>query len=69
MADIFDSSFKKITFVESEADLIFEKNTDAFKVNDDYVKVDTEEKNVINNGVAARHKLGFIEVNIFYLSD
>ena len=30
--DIFDSSFEKVTFVESEADSIFEKNfTDTFQ--------------------------------------
>ena len=54
MANIFDSSFKKVKFVESETDSIFEKKiTDAFKVNEDCVKVDTEEKNVINHGAAA----------------
>ena len=63
-ADIFNSSFEKVTFFESEADSIFEKNfTDAFKVNGDCVNVAIEEKNVINNGAAARHKRGFIEVN------
>ena len=42
MANIFDSSFEKVTFVESEADSIFEKNfTGAFKVNEDFVKVAT----------------------------
>ena len=67
MADIFDSSFEKVTFVESEADSIFEKNfTDAFKINEDYVKVTTEEKNVINGGAAAGHKLVFIEVIFLY---
>ena len=36
MANMFDSSFEKVIFVESEADLIFEKNfTDVFKVNED----------------------------------
>ena len=40
MADIFDSIFKRITFVESEADSIFEKNfTDAFKVNEDFSRL------------------------------
>ena len=70
MADIFDLSFEKVTFVESGAELIFEKNfTDAFKVNKDCTKVATEEKNVINDGAAAGHKIGFIEVNLVCLSD
>ena len=69
MANIFDLSFEIITFDESEADSIFEKKiTYAFKVNEDCVKVATEEKNVINNGAAARHKLGFIDVNLVCLS-
>ena len=54
MANIFDSSFKKVKFVESETESIFEKKiTDAFKVNEDCVKVATEEKNFINHGAAA----------------
>ena len=70
MASIFDSSFEKFTVFESEADLIFGKNfTNLFKVNEDCVKVATEEKNVINNGAAAGHKLGFIELNSVCLSD
>ena len=70
MADTFDSSFEKIIFVESEDNLIFEKKiTDAFKANENCVKVATEEKNVINNGAAARHKLGVVEVNSVFLSD
>ena len=40
MADIFNSSFEKVTFVKSEADSIFEKKrTDTFKVNEFFVKV------------------------------
>ena len=70
MDDIFDSIFEEVTFFYSESDSIFEKNfTDAFKVNEDYVKVATEYKNVINYGASAGHKLGFIEVNFFCLSD
>ena len=70
MSNIFNSSFEKITFVEYEADSIFEKNfTDAFKVNEDCVKVASEEKNFINNDAAVRHKHGFIEVNFVCLSD
>ena len=54
MVDIFDSSSEKFTFVESEADSIIEKIfTDAFKVYEDFIKVATEEKNVINNGATA----------------
>ena len=70
MADTFDSSFEKVTCVESESDLIIEKNiTDTFKVNEHFVKVSTEEKNVIRNAVADRHKLSFIEVNFVCLSN
>ena len=70
MANIFYYSFEKVTFVESEADSIFEINfTDALWVNEDCVKVDTEEKNLINDGAADRHKLGFIGVNSVCLSD
>ena len=54
MADTFDSSFEKVTCVESESDLIIEKNiTDTFKVNEHFVKVSTEEKKAINDGAAA----------------
>ena len=43
MDDVFDSSFEKVTFFESETDSIFEKNfTDASKVNEYCLKVDTE---------------------------
>ena len=70
MADIFDLSFEKVKFVESETDSIFEKNfTDAFKVNENCVNVATEYKHVINNGVAAGHKLGFIEANVVCFSE
>ena len=63
MSKISNSTFEKVKFFESEADLIFEKKlTDAFKANEDCVKVATEEKNAINNGAVARHKLSFIEV-------
>ena len=70
MDDIFDSIFEEVTFFYSESDSIFEKNfTDAFKVNDDYVKVATDDKNVINYGASAGHKFGFIEVKSSCLSD
>ena len=70
MVDIFDSSSEKFTFVESEADSIIEKIfTDAFKVYEDFIKVATEEKNVIRNSVADRHKVSFIEVNFVCLSN
>ena len=70
IADIFDSIFEKVAFVGYEADSISEKNfADAFKVNEDCVKVDTLEKNVINYGVFDRHKLGFNEVNFVCVSD
>ena len=65
MADIFDLISEKVTFVESEADPIFEENfTDAFKVNKDCFKVYKEYKNVINIGAADRHTIRFIEVNV-----
>ena len=70
MADIFDSSFEKVTFVESEADSkILKKFTYELKVNDDCVKVATEEKNFINNGAASGQKISFIEVRLVCLSD
>ena len=70
MADIFDSSFEKVTFVESRADSIFEKNfRDALKVNEDCVNNDIEEKNTIKYGAVVGHNIGFIEVNSFCLSD
>ena len=70
MANIFDLSSEKVTFVKSEADSIFEKNfTDAFKVNEDCVKVAAYKKIVINNGASSIHKLSFIEVNFVCLSD
>ena len=70
MSKISNSTFEKVKFFESEADLIFEKKpTDAFKSNEDCVKVATEEKNVINNGAESGHKISFIEVNIVCLSD
>ena len=70
VADILNSIFDKVTFVESEADAVFEKNfTDSFEVNEDRVKVSIEENNVINNGKAAGNKLGFIEVNSVCLSE
>ena len=63
MADIFDSSSEKVTFVESEADSSFEKQfKDAFQVNEDCVKVSKEENNLINGGEISGHKLGFVEV-------
>ena len=42
---------------------------DALNLDEDCVKVDTEEKNVINNGVATGHNIGFIEVKIFCFGD
>ena len=70
MANITDLIFEKVTFVESEAEFISEKNfTGALKLNNYCVKVATEEYNTINNGLASRHKLGFIEVNLVYLGD
>ena len=64
MADIFDSSFEKVTFVESESDSLFEKQfIDAFHVNEDCAKVAKEEKNFINDGETSGHKLGFVEVS------
>ena len=70
MSEISNSTFEKVKFFESEADLIFEKKpTDAFKSNEDCVKVATEEKNVINNGAESGHKISFIEINFVCLSD
>ena len=70
MANISDLIFEKVTFVKSEADSIFGENfTDAFKVNEDFVRVATEEKNAINDCAASIHKLGFIELNFVCLSD
>ena len=63
MADIFDSNFEKVTLN------IWEKFTDIIKVNEDWVKVATEEKNVINNDEAAVHKIGFIKVNLICFRD
>ena len=69
MDDIFDSIFEKVTFFKSESDSIFEKSfTDEFKVNEDCVKVSTEDNNVINYSVASRHNIGFIEVNSVCIS-
>ena len=70
MADIFDSSFEKVRFVDSEADSKFEKHfTDELKVNEDCSKVATEEKNFINNGAASGQKISFIEVRLVCLID
>ena len=70
MVGILKSIFHKVTFFESEADSIFEKSfTDALKINEYYVRVATEENNVINNGAAVVHKLSFIEVKHFCLGD
>ena len=70
MDDIFESSFEKVTFVESESDSMFEKNfIDTFKVNEDWVKVSIEENNFINDGAAEGNNIGFIEVNFVFLSD
>ena len=70
MDDVFDSSFEKVTFFESETDSIFEKNfTDASKVNEYCLKVDTEYNSVINGGAAIGYKLNFIDINSVCLSD
>ena len=70
MANIFKSSIEIVTFVEFEADSIFEKKlTDIFKVNKDCVKVATEDNNAINNCAGDVHKLFLIEVNFVYFSD